>query len=123
VVGLIEEALDDIAFAIEREVARPLDLTIRLGRDYWGDCPLREDVDERVGVVGLVSYQGIWIGVLEQRFCASKIMRLARREHQLDWIAESIDERVSGQSAARSADRLRAVFFARRRCADERERL
>jgi hypothetical protein len=40
-------------------------------------------------------------------------MRLARREHQLDRIAESIDERVNfgGQSAARSADRLRAVFF------------
>jgi hypothetical protein len=113
VLELIEEALDDIAFAIEREVARPLDLTIRLGRDYRGDCPLCEDVDERVGVVGLVSYQGIWIGVLEQWFCASKIMRLARREHQLDRIAESIDERVNfgGQSAARSADRLRAVFF------------
>jgi hypothetical protein len=40
-------------------------------------------------------------------------MRLARREHQFDRVAESIDEcmNFSGQSATRSADRLRAVFF------------
>src|ERR1019366_8633315 len=55
---------------------------------------------------------------------ASKIMSLAWREHQRDGIAQGIDERVNfgGQSTARSADRLRAVFFARRRYADERAR-
>jgi hypothetical protein len=38
---------------------------------------------------------------------------LTRREHQIDGIAEGIDEGVDfgGQSAAGSADRLRAVFF------------
>jgi hypothetical protein len=38
---------------------------------------------------------------------------LARGEHQVDRIAESIDERVDFgcQSAARAADRLLAVFF------------
>jgi hypothetical protein len=40
-------------------------------------------------------------------------VRLPGREHQLDGIAQGIDKRVDfgGQSAARSADRLRAVFF------------
>jgi hypothetical protein len=40
-------------------------------------------------------------------------MGLARREHQLDGIAQGIDEGVNfgGQSATRSADRLRTVFF------------
>jgi hypothetical protein len=40
-------------------------------------------------------------------------MSLARCEHQLDGIAQGVDERMNlgGQSTARSADRLRAVFF------------
>ena len=48
-----------------------------------------------------------------QRFGASQIVILARAEHHLDGIAEGVDERVNfgGQSAARSADRLRTVFF------------
>src|SRR5229473_2954863 len=64
--------------------------------------------------------KGIWVGVLDQRLRASQIMSLAWREHQLDGIAQGVDERVNfgGQSAARSADRLWAVFFAPRRCAD-----
>ena len=53
------------------------------------------------------------VGVVDKRFRASKIMSLAWREHQRDGIAQGIDERVNfgGQSTARSADRLRAVFF------------
>src|ERR1700730_12471456 len=40
-------------------------------------------------------------------------MILAGRKHQFDRIAQSVDERMNlgRQSAARSADRLRAVFF------------
>jgi hypothetical protein len=40
-------------------------------------------------------------------------MVLSWRQHQVDRIAQSIGERVhfGGQSSARSADRLRAVFF------------
>jgi hypothetical protein len=38
---------------------------------------------------------------------------LTWREHQVDGIAECIDERIDfgGQSATRSTDRLLAVFF------------
>jgi hypothetical protein len=44
---------------------------------------------------------------------ASQIVILARAEHHLDGIAEGVDERMNlgGQSAAGSADGLRAVFF------------
>ena len=113
VLELIEEALDEVAFAIEREVARPLDLTVRFGRDDGSDCPPGESVNERIGIVSLVTDQGIWIGVLDQWLCASEIMRLTWREHQLDRVAESIDKRMNfgGQSAARAADRLPAIFF------------
>ena len=78
-----------------------------------GDSPLGEGADERVGIVGFIANQSVWVCILDQRLRASKIMHLAWREHQFDGIAQRIDERVNfgGQSAARSADRLRAVFF------------
>jgi hypothetical protein len=63
--------------------------------DDRGDSPQGEGVDERVGVVCLVANQGIWVGVLDQRFGASKIMSLAWREHQLDGIAQGVDERMN----------------------------
>jgi hypothetical protein len=67
-----------------------------------GDCPFGEDADERICVISLIANQSIWVGVLEQRLRASQIMRLAWREHQLDRIAQGVDERVifGGQSAA-----------------------
>jgi hypothetical protein len=113
VLELIEEPLDEVTFAIEREVARPLDLAISFGWDDRSDSALSEGVDERVGVVGLVANQGLRVDGLDQRFCASKIMSLAGCEHQLDGIAQGVHEHVDfgGQSAARSADGLRAVFF------------
>jgi hypothetical protein len=78
-----------------------------------GDSPLGEGVDQRIGVVGLVADQRIWIDVFDQQLRASQIMGLSWREHQFDGIAQSVDERVDfgGQPAAGSADRLRAVFF------------
>ena len=113
VLEFVEEALNQITFAVERKVACPLGFAIGFGRDHRSDCPLSKGVHERVGVVGLITNQGVWIGVLDQWFCASKIMRLAWCEHQLDRIAQGIDECMNfgSQSAAGSSDGLRAVFF------------
>ena len=57
--------------------------------------------------------QGAGIDGFGERLSASQIVILARAEHHLDRIAEGVDERVNlgGQSAAGSADGLRAVFF------------
>jgi len=72
-----------------------------------------EDGDEGVGVERLVGDQGAGIDGFDERLSASQIVILARAEHHLDRIAEGVDERVNlgGQSAAGSADGLRAVFF------------
>jgi hypothetical protein len=51
VLELIEEALDEIAFAIEYKVARPLGRTVGVGRDDRGDPALDEGIDEGIGVV------------------------------------------------------------------------
>ena len=114
VLELVEEALDEVALALEREIAGAEALAVGLGRDHRGDAPLGQAVDEPIGVEGLVADQSGGVGRLGQRFCACQIMRLARREHQFDGIAQGIDERVDfgGQSAARAADGLRfAPFF------------
>lgn len=113
VLELVEEAFDKVAFAVERKIALSRGFAIGLGRDDRSDSSLGEGIDERVGVVGLVADQCIWIGVVDQWLGTSQIMSLAWREHQRDGIAQGVHEGVNfgGQSAARSADGLRAVFF------------
>ena len=47
----VEEALDEVTFAIEREVAIALGLAIGLWGDQWGDLALVESVDRRIGAI------------------------------------------------------------------------
>ena len=110
----VEEALDEVALAVEREVAVALGRAVGLGRDHRGDAARGEIFDQRVGVESLVGEEGLRIGVLEQRRSGGEIVRLTRRQHQGIGIAEGIDERMDfgGQSAARPADGLVfAPFF------------
>jgi hypothetical protein len=46
VLELIEEALDEIAFAIKRKVARPPDRAVALRWDDWSDLTLGKGIDE-----------------------------------------------------------------------------
>jgi hypothetical protein len=109
----VEEALDEIALAIEREVAIPRRFAIGFWRNHRGDSSLSEGIDQLISVVSLVAKQGVWIGAVDQLLRASQIVDLSRGEHQFDRIAQSIDEGMDfgRQSAAGSADRLFAVFF------------
>jgi len=72
-----------------------------------------EGGEEGVGVEGPIGDQSARIDGFDQRFGTSEIVSLAAAEHHLDRIAEGVDERVNlgRQSAAGSADGLRAVFF------------
>ena len=109
----IEETFNEVAFAVEDEVARARGFSVGFGWDNRGDRSVVEGGDEGVGVEGLIGDQGAGAGGFDQRFGAGQIVILARAEHHLDRIAEGVDERVNlgGQSAAGSADGLRAVFF------------
>ena len=113
VLEFVEEALDEVALAIEREITTARRLAVGLGRNHRRDVAPFECVDEGVGVEGLVAKQRPWIDRFQQRLRASQIVRLSGREHHLDGIAERIDQGVDfgGQPAARAADRLFAVFF------------
>jgi len=109
----IEEALDEVAFAVEREVAIARRLAIGLWRNHRVDPALDERADQRIGVVSLVADQGRRIGRFEQRLRAGQIVGLPRREPHIDGIAQGIDQDVNfgGQPATGSADGLLAVFF------------
>ena len=110
---LVEETLNEIAFAVEGEVARARGFSVGFGWDDWDDRSIVEDGDEGIGVERLVGDQSAGIDGFDERLSASQIVILARAEHHLDRIAEGVDERVNlgGQSAAGSADGLRTVFF------------
>ena len=110
---LVEETLNEIAFAVEGEVARARGFSVGFGWDDWDDRSIVEGGDEGVGVEGLVGDQSAGIDGFDQRFGAGEIVILARAEHHLDRIAEGVDQGVNfgGQSATGSADGLRTVFF------------
>ena len=109
----VEKTLNEIAFAVEGEIACARGFSVRFGWDDWGDRSIVEGGNEGVGVEGLVGDQSAGRDSFDQRFGASEIVILAGAEHHLDRIAESVDERVNlgRQSAAGSADGLRTVFF------------
>jgi hypothetical protein len=109
----IEEALDEVSFAVEREIAGPRHLTICFWRNHRGDTSLGESVDQRISVVCLVAKQGLRVGAFKQGLRTSQVMGLSRRQHQIDWIAQGINQGVDfgRQSAAGSTDCLFAVFF------------
>jgi hypothetical protein len=122
--SLLKKRSTRLALTVEGKITSPRRLAVGFRRNHGGDFALGERIEQRVGVVRFVANQSLWISLLKQRLCASQIVGLPRREHQIDGIAERIDKGVnfSGQSAARSADRLLAVFFVRRRCAGARAR-
>src|ERR1700689_3307393 len=96
-----------------RRIVCPRGFSVRFGWDDWGDRSIVEGGNEGVGVERLVGDQSAGRDCFEQRFGTSEIVILAGAEHHLDGIAEGIDVPMNfgRQSAAGSADGLRAVFF------------
>src|SRR5260370_8113623 len=72
VFDFVEEALDEIALAIEHEIAIALRLAVGFWRDHRSDLPLIECVDQRIAVVGLVSADRTLIDIFDQRARATQ---------------------------------------------------
>ena len=109
----VEESLNEVALGIKSEIARQRCFAARMRRNHGDDLPLGKLREEGVGVVGHVADQRLRVGLCEQRLCPGEVVGFSWREQDFDRIAERVDECVNlcAQSAARSADRLRAVFF------------
>ena len=113
-----EEALDEIALAVQCEVGLARLAAIGLRRDDRCYATLLKRLDQRVAVVAFVGQERVGldpiIDLIEQRNGLIDIGGLAGRERQRHGIAKRVDYGVDlgRQPAARSADGLiGAVFF------------
>jgi hypothetical protein len=77
----IEEALGEVALAIESEVARQR--AAGMGRNDRSDLPVGESFDEGISVISFVADQSRWIGILDQGLCTGEVAGLAGQKHQL----------------------------------------
>jgi hypothetical protein len=80
VLELVEEALDEVALAVEGEVARSRLLAVGLGRDDRRDFAVFEARNESVAVVALVGDHRLGLEAFEQRLGLADVGRLPRCE-------------------------------------------
>src|SRR5262245_50327909 len=111
VLDLIEEALNEVALAVECEVAVADFFSVGLRRNDRRDVARFEPLEERVGVVALVSNHGVGREVFEQRLGLRYIVNLPGRERERDWIAERID---GGVDFRRQSTTRRCIHAPRR---------
>ena len=110
----IEEALDEIAFGVECEVAVALGLAIGFWRDDRFDGAHFKAFDEAVGVISLVGDHGPGFNLSRQRLGLCDVMGLAAREADRQRISQCIDDGMDlrRKPAARPAYGLvRAPFL------------
>ena len=110
----IKETLDEVALAVEGEIAIALDQPVGFGRDDRGDVAFRKEVDQSICVVGFVGQESLRVDLIQQRFSLAEVGGLPGRQREADGIAQSIDDGVDlrGQSASGASDGLVfAVFF------------
>lgn len=101
----IEEPLDEIAFAVKREVAVAFDFAVGFWRDHRLDDARFEALDEAVAVVSLVGEKRFGIGLRHQFFGLRHIVDLAAGEAEHEWISQGVDDGMDfrRQAAARAA--------------------
>ena len=101
----IEEPLDEIAFAVKREVAVPFDFAVGFWRDHRLDDARFEALDEAVAVVSLVGEKRSGIGLRHQCFGLGDIVDLAAGEAEHERISQGVDDGMDfrRQAAARAA--------------------
>jgi hypothetical protein len=109
---LAEEALDEIARAIERDVCRSRLLAVGLGRDDRRDTAVCERTDERIGVVALVGEQRVRLDAIEQRGGLRDVRGSPWRQRQRHGIAECVHDSVNLGRQSASARHIRSVFQA-----------
>ena len=109
----VEEAFDEVAFAIEREIASALVLAVFLGRNDGRDLARFQAPDETIAVVALVADDGLRVDFRHERLGLRDVVDLSGGQADDERVAERVDDDVDfrRQPAARAPDRLVAVFF------------
>ena len=108
-----EEALDQIASAVEMSIEGARRQAIGPGRNHCFGASCLDSSHKMVGIVALVGDHGLARQILDQRRSAIDIGNLPGREDDAQRIAQCIDSHMQfgRQSSARTADFLTARFF------------
>jgi hypothetical protein len=108
-----EETLDEIALAIEREIAIAFHFPICLRRDDDLDRTRSQAVNEVIGVIALVCEQSSRLDRRQQRSGLRDIVNLAAGQNEPQRITKGIDDYVDfrREPAARAADGLVEPLF------------
>ena len=111
----VEEALDEVALAVDCGIDGALDAAIALGRDMGPRAVLGDHVEDGAGVVAAVG-DGVAGGpeIVEQHRHGGLVGGLARAEDEAQRQAPGVDDDMDlgAQSAPRSSNGvIRAPFF------------
>lgn len=112
---VIEEALDQVALCVEREIAFAFGGAVCLWRDYRLDRAHFQAFDEAVGVIALVCKQGLGLDRSGQNFGLGYVVNLPASDAERQRIAQRIGDHMDfgGQTAARPAYGLVEAPFLR----------
>jgi len=116
---LVEEPLDEVALFVEFGAERAARLAIGVKRDIGATALLLDQLNNPVGVVGLITHDDAFPHrLVEQIACCSHVVRLAGCQHQSQRQPAMIDQGMDlgRQSTARPSDRFTAPFFAPAEC-------
>jgi hypothetical protein len=90
----IEKALDEIAFAIEREIAIAFEAATGHGRDDNLDSARRQAIDETISIVSFVGKQGFGLDKMQERLGLVDVVHLSARQTERQRIAQGVDDYV-----------------------------
>lgn len=115
---IVEETLDQIAFAVQHEIGLAWCASICLGRNDRRNLTRFEPVDEGIGIIGFVGQEGSGVDLFKERFGLPEIGGLARRERNRDRVAEGVSDHMDlcCQSTSGSANGLVPPFCAPALC-------
>lgn len=112
---LAEEALDEVALAVERRVDGPLNLAVPRCRDVGLAARLAHQIDDRLGIIAAVGdKRSCGRQAAEQVWADRLVGGLPCRDDEADGQALRVDDGVDlgGQSSTRTANGvIRAPFF------------
>ena len=111
----IEEALDEIALAVERKIAVPFDLAVHFRRDHRFDGTHFQALNEAVTVVSLVTEECCGLDLSRKRFCLCDVVCLSSSQAEREGISQGVDDGMDfrRQAAARAAYSLVSPPFLR----------
>ena len=98
----VEEALDEIAFAVEREIAEALDDAVCFRRDDGFGATGFDETDNDFAVIAFVGQHVFCGDILQEQFCLGAIGGVSGSEDEAQRIAQGVAQcmQLGGQSAA-----------------------